>query len=92
MQKIDHTQRAPCEAHLEEEPHDSLDIKLLRFSAVFTYLYLSLLLVAGIYDLHDFSGTDSNTTNSILSILVGVLGLTEVATLLWFLIELKKKV
>ena len=88
IQNIPSKQRASD--NLEEEHHDNLDIKLLRFSAVFTYLYLSLLLVTGIYHFHYLG--DTKNPNSFLSILVGVLGLSEVATLVWFLTLLERKV
>ena len=65
LQDIAHKQRASD--NLEEENHDNLDIKLLRFSAVFTYLYLSLILVTGIYHFHYLD--DKRDPNSFLSIL-----------------------
>ena len=88
LQKIAQKQRASD--NLEEENHDNLDIKLLRFSAVFTYLYLSLILVTGIYHFHYLD--DKRDPNSFLSILVGVLGLSEVASLVMFLTKLERKV
>ena len=91
LQKIDNKQRATTTAEQEEEHHDNHAINLLRFSAIVYYLYLALILVAGIYHV-SYLGSGQNFRSGLLSIFVGALGIAEVTALLMFLFQLKRKV
>ena len=81
---------ATCAADLQQEEDDDTDITLLRFTAAFVYVYLAFVLIAGIIQLS--SGHLNEFFSGWVSVLNGILGISETTALLLFLMELKGKV
>ena len=99
LQNIGHEPQTPTclsEADKEEEVEDSYVINLLRFTGSFGFVYCAFAFLAG--SDHATSGGRVSlgpwgaVHEGLVSIVMGILGLVEIAAIITFLAELKRKV